>query len=249
MKLPRLRFCAALLAPLLLLAPALAQAHGGGHAGMSCSGHEYSSSFIVVSMQCAGDFAISGGSISSPLGVIVRSGGDLSLSGVNVSAPFVEFISQGALSFGGGGKLDGSTWSILDGQLSAVGSHTTQPVVVRSGSEVFTGLPSHPLATASTLSWEIFSTGTDCGPFFDLPGHGALDLHAGADLIGLYFGALALAADLTSGSGSIFIEIAGHGGALITLSPVAAVPEPGTWALMLLGLAGLLLAARRGRRA
>jgi len=251
MKPLRTHLCAGLFAPLLLLTPALAAAHGGGHAGgMACSGHESSSSFLGVSLQCSGDFSLSGGRIESPLSVIIRAGGDLSLQGVNVQAPFVEFISQGALSFGGGGKLDGNTWSILGGDLDAVGRHTPEPVIVRSGTELFTGLPAHPLATPSTLSWEIFSSGGgDCGPFFDLPGRGALNLQGSADLIGLYFGALALAADLTHGSGSIFIEVAGRGGALITLSPVTPVPEPGTWALMLAGLAALVVAARRGRKA
>jgi hypothetical protein len=230
---------AGLFALFLLLAPMLAGAHSAG-SGMACTGHESSSSFIGISLQCSGDFSLTGGKIESPLAVIIRAGGDLSLQGVNVQAPFVEFISQGAITFGGG-TLDGNAWNIRDGDINAARPHTAEPVIVKSGTTLFTGLPAHPLATASTLSWEIFSTGGDCRPVFDLPGHGAL----GAELLGQYFGALALAADLTHGTGSIFIEIAGRGGALITLSPVNAVPEPGTWALMLAGLATLVVVARR----
>lgn len=240
-----LRSC--LLVPLIASAPAFAGASSGVDS-IACGGHESSSSlFGALFLQCSGNLALDGGKLVSKSAVTIHADGALSLKDLSIQAPLIELVSDGTLSFTGASSIDGLAWNIAGGDIVASGRHTPAPVVLSSGSTVFDGLPGHPVATPSEISWEIFGvpgSGSFSSLCFDLPGFGRLGLGSSAGLLDLYFDSLALGADLKNGSGSIFIEVAGKGGALITINPV---PEPGTWALMLAGLLMVVVLARQGR--
>jgi PEP-CTERM motif len=92
--------------------------------------------------------------------------------------------------------------------------------------------------------WQTVSTGGD--PFFQMANQNAdyqLTANAGEVITEIRFGTCSTASCANVGGGFKFIKQNS-----ITLASVASVPEPGTWALMLLGFAGLGVALRRGRR-
>jgi hypothetical protein len=123
----------------------------------------------------------------------------------------------------------------MNGSITSA-SNGDAPHVLDTGSTLFNGLPGSPLATPSRISWEVFSVpGANGGGLFDIPGMGSL---TGLSL-------LALAPQLQDGSGSVFLEVAGQGGVLLTAAPV---PEPGTGTLAIAGILGLLMIARRRGR-
>jgi hypothetical protein len=80
-------------------------------------------------------------------------------------------------------------------------------------------------------SWSVVLTGTTEGSFINLPGWGTYSQYA-----------------FVSG-GTVSGERRTEGNVLLTaLSLTPSVPEPGTWAMMLLGFGGIGLATRRRRR-
>lgn len=227
-----------LILPLALAVAAPAYAHhGGGNSGSAaCSGHSSSTSFLgIVGMQCSGDLAISGETLKGALDLTIDAGGALTLTNVALNSPFIMLSSDGALTVNGTSTIGGLDWDIMNGSITAA-SHGDAPRVLDTGSTLFNGLPGDPLTTPSRISWEVFSVpGAHGGGLFDIPGLG--------NLTGLSL--LALAPQLQDGSGTVFLEVAGQGGILLTAAPV---PEPGTGTLAIAGILGLLMIMRRRSR-
>jgi hypothetical protein len=103
---------------------------------IACSGNLSVSLLDSAMFSCSGDFALSGGTISSDLGIVIASGGSLSLGDISIVAPKVELSAQdGVLAIGSGASIIGDQVQVW----GTGGQGTTSPVALAPGSTITVG--------------------------------------------------------------------------------------------------------------
>jgi hypothetical protein len=145
---------------ILLLASLLLVQHAAASSvstvsSTGCSGSLSISLLDSAVFSCSGDFALSGGTISSDLSIFITSGGALTLSDIFISAPTIALGSSGGnLSVGSGAALSGNSISIWSNIGLAISTDAT--ITVGSGAASRVISPSDFAVTigSGTLTYE-----------------------------------------------------------------------------------------------
>lgn len=126
----------ALLLAFMLLAQQAVASSVSTVSSIACSGNLSVSLLDSAMFSCTGDLALSGGTISSDLGIVITSGGSLSLGDISIAAPRIELTAQaGVLEIGSGALI-----SADQVQLWGTGGQGTSPsVALATGGTITVG--------------------------------------------------------------------------------------------------------------
>jgi len=102
-----------------------------------CSGSLTSDLAAVLSVNCSGDFSLTGGTLSADAKVQLTSGGSFTLDNLAITAPEIVLIAGGTLALGSGVALtasNGVTISAVGGSAGAIGSSAGGTLTTGGGS-------------------------------------------------------------------------------------------------------------------
>lgn len=126
----------ALLLAFMLLAQQAVASSVSTVSSIDCSGNLSVSMLDSAMFSCTGDFALSGGTISSDLGIVITSGGSLSLGDISIAAPRIELTAQaGVLEIGSGALISADQVQLW----GTGGQGTTPSVALAAGGTITVG--------------------------------------------------------------------------------------------------------------
>ncbi len=133
---------------------------------MSCSGAETSNLTSFLSLSCAGNLSLSGGSLFSDSKIVLTATGSMTLDNLNMTAPNID-LSGNSLVFGSGVSIDASnSMTINAGGNGAFPWITTPPwgnISIGSGNSQFNAGAGFSAYSFPITSFTIYSPNISVG--------------------------------------------------------------------------------------